>query len=136
MLCSHRMHQMTNIYSDLPVESNTDGSCKWSDTHCNTPPIDSTLNERGTHGGYNEINKEEQLVGYSAITDTATNTTSSIEDGPYNHTHHGPTAPSCYCGRDPGYSEARDTSNDGLVYSAVVRQDGIKTTVKTTVFKD
>ena len=82
-------------------------------------------------------------------------TTSAPQDnGLYNHTHHGHTAPppiystlaeegapadySTIVDKEaPGneYSEiqqpASDTSNEGLVYSAVVVKDGKKTTVKT-----
>ena len=58
------------------------------------------------------------------------------DGGRYDHTHHGHTAPP-----PPEYStlaeergatdETPDTSNEGLVYSAVVVKDGKKTTVKT-----
>ena len=103
------------------------------------PHIYSTLTE--PPGEYTE---EEQLAGYSAISNTATyvtaSTTGACDDRLYDHTHHGPSAPPTTGDiNNAGYSvitKTPDTSNDGLVYSAVVRQDGIKTTVKTTVYKD
>ena len=58
-----------------------------------------------------------------------------------NHTHHGHTAPPpIYStlaeeGAPADYSvitETQDTSDGGMVYSAVVHKDGKKTTVKTT----
>ena len=103
------------------------------------PPVYSTLTE--PPGEHTEITEEEQLAGYSAISNTATaSTTEACDDGLYDHTHHGPTAPPTMEGiNNAGYSvitKTPDTSNDGLVYSAVVRQDGIKTTVKTTVCND
>ena len=63
------------------------------------------------------------------------------DDGLYNHTHHGHTAPPpiystlAEGGAPADYSvitETQDTSDGGMVYSAVVRKDGKKTTVKTT----
>ena len=81
-------------------------------------------------------------------------TSAPQNDGLYNHTHHGHTAPppiysTLAEGGAPAdystivdkeapvseYSEIQqptpDTSNEGLVYSAVVVKDGKKTTVKT-----
>ena len=81
-------------------------------------------------------------------------TTAPQDNGLYNHTHHGHTAPppiystlaeegapadySTIVDKEAPageYSEiqqpAPDTSNEGLVYSAVVVKDGKKTTVKT-----
>ena len=104
------------------------------------PHIYSTLTEPS--GEHTEITEEEQLAGYSAISNTATYVTASTigacDNGLYNHTHHGPVAPPTVRGtHTAGYSViTKDASNEGLVYSAVVHQDGIKTTVKTTVFKD
>ena len=115
------------------------------------PHIYSTLTEPA--GEYTEITEKEQLASYGAISNTATY---ACDDRLYNHTHHGPTAPptmgnistagySVICDTTTtskeeipaGYSViTQDASNDGLVYSAVVRQDGIKTTVKTTVLED
>ena len=100
------------------------------------PHIYSTLTEPPP-GEYTEITEEEQLAGYSAISNTATYATAgACDDRLYNHTHHGPVAQPTVGGTHAaGYStitETQDASNDGLVYSAVVRQDGIKTTVKTT----
>ena len=83
-------------------------------------------------------------------------TSAPQNDGLYNHTHHGHTVPppiysTLAEGGAPAdystivdkeapaseYSEiqqpAPDTSNEGLVYSAVVVKDGKKTTVKTMV---
>ena len=103
------------------------------------PPIYSTLAE--THGDYSMITEEEQLAGYSAISDTVTSTghystIGSCDDGLYNHTHHGHTAPPPVYSTlaegettTGGYStETQDTSDGGMVYSAVVRKDGKKTT--------
>ena len=94
------------------------------------PHIYSTLTE--PPGEHTEITED-----YGAISNTATYATvGASDDGLYNHTHHGPTAPPTIGDiNNGGYSvitKTKDTSNDGLVYSAVVRQDGIKTTVKTT----
>ena len=50
--------------------------------------------------------------------------------GLYNHTHH-EGAPADYS----VINETQDTSDGGMVYSAVVRKDGKKTTVKTTAQK-
>ena len=143
------MHQLDNMaantYSELlPVTGDNDVS--QVATHSNTtilpvPPIYSTLAE--THGDYSMITEEEQLAGYSAISDTVTSTghyttIGSRDDGLYNHTHHGHTAPPPVYSTlaegettTGGYSvitEAQDTSDGGMVYSAVVRQDGMKTT--------
>ena len=57
---------------------------------------------------------EEQFAGYSAVSTVVKTTKEEIPAG-YSAT-----------------TEAQDTSIEGLVYSAVVRQDGIKITVKTT----
>ena len=91
------------------------------------PPVYSTLAEP----------PGEHTEDYSAISNTATYATAgACDDGLHNHTHHGHVAPPTVGGTHAAsYSaitEAQDASNDGLVYSAVVRQDGIKTTVKTT----
>ena len=92
------------------------------------PHIYSTLTE--PHGEYTEITEEEQLAGYSAISNTATYATAgACDDGLYHHTHHGPAVAQPTVGgtHAAGYSaitETQDASNDGLVYSAVVRQDG------------
>ena len=151
------MHQLDNMaantYSELlPVTGDNDVS--QLATHSNTtillvPPIYSTLAE--THGDYSMITEEEQLAGYSAISDTVTSTghystIGSCDDGLYNHTHHGHTAPPPVYSTlaegettTGGYSvitETQDTSDGGMVYSAVVRQDGKKTTVKTTAVLD
>ena len=97
------MHQLDNMaantYNELPVTGDNDVS--QLATHSNTtilpvPPIYSTLAE--THGDYSMITEEEQLAGYSAISDTVTSTghystIGSCDDGLYNHTHHGHTAP-------------------------------------------
>ena len=101
------------------------------------PHIYSTLTEPPA-GEYTEITDDEQLAGYSAISNA---TAGACDDRLYSHTHHGPTAPPTMGGiNNADYSaiitKTPDTSNDGLVYSAVVRQDGIKTTVKTTVCND
>ena len=90
------------------------------------------------------------------LDNSALYTTSAPQnDGLYNHTHHGHTAPppiystlaeegapadySTIVDKEAPASEyseiqqpAPDTSNEGLVYSAVVVKDGKKTTVKTT----
>ena len=132
---THQLNNMTN--SQLSTTINND--MLYSQATTPQPHIYSTLPE--SPGEYTEIIDEEQLAGYSAISNTATYATAgACDDGLYDHTHHEPTAPSTMGGiNNAGYSvvtKTPDTSNDGLVYSAVVRQDGIKTTVKTTVFKD
>ena len=85
--------------------------------------------------------KEGAPADYSTRVDT------QCDDGLYNHTHHGQhntttqqLPPPIYStlaegGAPADYSvitEARDTSDGGMVYSAVVVKDGKKTTVKTT----
>ena len=86
------------------------------------------------------------------LDNTLYTTSAPQDDGLYNHTHNGHTAPppiySTLAEGAPAdystivdkeapaneYSEiqpASDTSNEGLVYSAVVVKDGKKTTVKT-----
>ena len=97
---------MNNTTNSEPLTVNNDRLYVQATTP--QPHIYSTL-----PGDYTE---EEQLAGYSAIVigDTTTTTKEEIP---------------------AGYSvitKTPDTSNDGVVYSAVVRQDGIKTTVKTT----
>ena len=126
------MNDTTNTYSELSTTINNDRL--YSQATTPQPHIYSTLTEPS--GEYTEITED-----YSAISNTATYATAgACDDGLYHHTHHGPVAPPTVGGTHAaGYSvitEAQDASNDGLVYSAVVRQDGIKTTVKTTVFKD
>ena len=111
MLSLHRVvHQMNTTTCDNATISPS--------------PIYSTPTEpSGKH------TEEEQLAGYSAINDTATyaaaDTNIACDDGLDNHTHNGPTAP----------PTVGDTDNAGysiIVYGGMVRQDGIKTTVKTT----
>ena len=155
------MHNTTNTYSELPLTCDNGSQATTPQPH-----IYSTLTE--PHGEYTEITDEEQLAGYSAISNTATyataSTTVACGDGLYNHIHHGPVAPpTVQRTHTAGYSVitneeqlasysvigdtttttkeeipagysviTQDASNDGLVYSAVVRRDGIKTTVKTT----
>ena len=70
-------------------------------------------------GEYSVITDEKQLAGSSAIDDTNKTTKEEIPDVNYRV-----------------IDGKKDTSNAGLVYSAVVVQDGTKTTVKTTIFKD
>ena len=77
----------------------------------------------------------------------ATKSVPQDDDGLYNHTHHGQhntttqqLPPPIYStlaegGAPADYSvitETQDTSDGGMVYSAVIRKDGKKTTVKTT----
>ena len=87
------------------------------------------------------------------LDNTLYTTSAPQDDGLYNHTHNGHTAPppiystlaegapadySTIVDKEASASEyseiqpASDISNGGLVYSAVVRKDGKKTTVKTT----
>ena len=66
------------------------------------------------------ISEKEQLADYSAISDTAKTAKEEVT----------PTADNSVT------TETQDASIEGLVYSAVVRQDGMKTTVKTTAVLD
>ena len=126
-------------------------------THCgqhNTttqqlpPPIYSTLAEGGAPADYSVITEKERLAGYTMI-NVLDKTSNEETPGDYstiglcedNHTHHGHTAPPpiystlAEGGAPADYSvitETQDTSDGGMVYSAVVRKDGKKTTVKTT----
>ena len=70
-----------------------------------------------TPGEYSEITDEKQLAGYSAIDDTNKTTNEEIPDVNYSV-----------------INEEKDASIEGLVYSAVVSQDGKKTTVKQQQF--
>ena len=111
------MHPLDNMadnaYSELPVTGDNDQLYSQLATHSNTLPY-STV---GDTPGYSVISEKEQLAGYSAIGDTAK--TAKEEETP--------TADNSVT------TETQDTSNEGLVYSAVVRQDGKKTTVKTLI---
>ena len=98
------------------------------------------------------ITEREHLAGYTMIGDIAPQRNEKPKEetpGDYsfkelcedNHTHHGHTAPPpIYStlaeeGAPADYSmitETQDTSDGGMVYSAVVHKDGKKTTVKTT----
>ena len=101
------MNTTTNTYSEVSLTVNNDRLYSQSDGTTPQPHIYSTPTE--PHGEYT---KGEQLAGYSAVGDTTVTTKEEVP---------------------AGYSViTQDASNDGLVYSAVVRQDGIKTTVKTT----
>ena len=100
-------------------------------------PIYSTLAEGGAPADYSVINERERLAGYTMIGDIHVANVRDKDETPGdysiiglcedNHTHHeGATA---------DYSvitETQDTSDGGMVYSAVVRKDCKKTTVKTT----
>ena len=70
-------------------------------------------------GEYSVIANEEQLAGSSAIDDTNKTTNEEIPDVNYRV-----------------IDGEKDASIEGLVYSAVVSQDGKKTTVKTTAVID
>ena len=116
------------------------------------PPIYSTLAEGGAPADYSVITERERLAGYTMIGDTAkvphetfeketTGDYSVIELCEDNHTYPGHTAPPpiystlAEGGAPADYSvitEPQDTSDGGMVYSAVVRKDCKKTTVKTT----
>ena len=70
------------------------------------------------------------------LDNTLYTTSAPQDDGQYNHTHHGHTAPPpiystlAEGGAPADYSvitETQDTSDGGMVYSAVVRKDGKKT---------
>ena len=87
------------------IYGNTDSAgCGNSELYNHTPSY--STDERG------EITENEQLAGYNDTTKTANEDINGTGNSVI--------------------TEAQDASNDGLVYSAVVRQDGIKTTVKTT----
>ena len=97
---------MDNIYG------NTDSArCDNSELYNQIPSY--STDEETPHG---EITENEQLAGYNDTTKTANEDINGVGNSVI--------------------TEAQDASNDGLVYSTVVRQDGIKTTVKTTVFKN
>ena len=154
------MNQLNNIDSEPPPVASDNGLYSHT-THCgqhNTttqqlpPPIYSTLAEGGAPADYSVITEREHLAGYTVIGDIAKipavrskeetiGDYSIIELCDDNHTHHGHTAPPpiystlAEGGAPADYSvitETQDTSDGGMVYSAVVRKDGKKTTVKTT----
>ena len=115
MLSLHRVvHQMNNTTNTLTCDNAT----------ISPSPIYSTPTEPPT-----KHTEEEQLAGYSdTATHAAASTNRACDDGLYNHTHHGHTAP-------PTVGDS-DTDNAGYIIildGGMVRQDGIKTTVKTTV---
>ena len=84
-------------------------------------PIYSTLTEPPT-----KHTEEEQLAGYSdTATHAAASTYRACDDGLYNHTHHGSTAP-------PTVGDTDNVGYSVICDGGMVRQDGIKTTVKTT----
>ena len=84
-------------------------------THINTTPCNTVPSP----GEYSEITDEEQLAGYSVIDGTTKTNNEEIPDVNYSV-----------------INEEKDASIEGLVYSAVVSQDGKKTTVKTTAVID
>ena len=114
LLC-RAMHQLDNMAaitdSELPVNNELYSQLA---IHTNTLPY-STEGEAPT-GDYSVISEKEQLAGYSAIGDTAKTVKEVTPTADNNVT-----------------TETQDASIEGLVYSAVVRQDGKKTTVKTLV---
>ena len=125
---------MNNTYSDLPVVS-SDGLYSHTShhdghttTHQLPPPIYSTLaEERGATDEYTVITERDRLAGYGMIGDT-TNVQDKEEAPAYYSTVAEGAVPSEYS----VITEAtNNTSNEGLVYSAVVVKDGKKTTVKT-----
>ena len=112
LLC-RAMHQLDNMadnaYSELPVVTcNNDQLYSQLATASNTLPYSTEGETPGV---------KKQLAGYSAISDTAKTAKEEVT----------PTADT---------TETQDASIEGLVYSAVVRQDGKKTTVKTTAAHD
>ena len=84
-------------------------------THINTTPCNTVP----PPGEYSEITDKEQLAGYSVIDDTNKKTYEEIPHANYSV-----------------INEEKDASIEGLVYSAVISQDGKKTTVKTTAVLD
>ena len=147
------------MYSELPVASDNGlySHTTRSGQHNTTtqqlpPPIYSTLAEGGAPADYSVITERERSAGYTMIGDIAKipdvrskeetiGDYSIIELCDDNHTHHGHTAsPPIYStlaegGAPADYSmitEIQETSDGGMVYSAVVRKDDKKTTVKTT----
>ena len=107
--CRRTHHQLDNM-ADI-TESEQTLTCDNSELYSQTLPYST---EGPLPDKHSEFTEEEQLAGYSAVGTIVKTTKEEIP---------------------AGYSvitEAQDASNDGLVYSAVVRQDGIKTTVKTT----
>ena len=121
------MYQLDNTYSDLPAVS-SDGLYSHT-SHDNghthqlpSPPVYSTLaDERDTN---DDITERDRLAGYAMIGD---HTANDKEEDPAYYSTAG-AVPSEYS----GITEAtNNTSNEGLVYSAVVVKDGKKTTVKT-----
>ena len=101
--------------------NNTTNTLTCDNATISPSPIYSTLTEPPT-----KHTEEEQLAGYSdTATHAAASTNRACDDGLYNHTQHGPTAP----------PTVGDTDNAGysvIFNGGMVRQDGIKTTVKTT----
>ena len=121
VLLSRAMHQLDNMAaitdSELPVVTcNNDQLYSQLATHSNTLPYST---EGEAPGEYSVISEKEQLAGYSAIGDTA-KTAKEVT----------PTVDNSMI------TETQDASIEGLVYSAVIRQDGKKTTVKTTAVLD
>ena len=105
------------------------------------------LYQRAKHSKADSPQKQETTELYDLAiapppyADIPITTLAPENDGLYNHTHHGHTAPPpiystlAEGGAPADYSvitETQDTSDGGMVYSAVVRKDGKKTTVKTT----
>ena len=107
--CRRIHHQLDNM-ADI-TESEQTLTCDNSELYSQTLPYST---EGPLPDKQSDFTEEEQFAGYSAI-GTIVKTTKEEIPADYSV-----------------ITEAQDASNDGLVYSAVVRQDGIKTTVKTT----
>ena len=118
MLCS-AIHQLDNIYSELPASSPTAHQNGHATTHQLPPPIYSTLAEgRGATDETPETSNEGFV--YSAVV---------VKDGKKT------TVKTMATPQDEDTEQTPDTvqPTEGMVYSAVIRQDGKKTSVKITV---
>ena len=106
---------MAGITDNEPTMTSDNSELYNHTTHINTTPCNTVPSP----GEYSEITDKEQLAGYSVIDDTNKTTYEEIPDANYSV-----------------INEEKDASIEGLVYSAVVSQDGKKTTVKTTAVLD
>ena len=120
-------------YTEIPSDglySHTSHDNGHITSHQLPPPIYSTLaEERGATDEYTVITERDRLAGYGMIGDT-TNVQDKEEAPAYYSTVPEGAAP---CKYSVITEATNNTNNEGLVYSAVVRKDGKKTTVKTTV---
>ena len=116
------------MYSELPVAcdnglyDHTHHGQHNTTTQQLPPPIYSTLAEGGAPADYSVITERERLAGYSMIGDiTPVRDKTSKEEIPGDYSFIVETTAQNGVLDDSQQQPAPDTSNEGLVYSAVVQ---------------